>query len=529
MTISNRARAAFALGSLMLISTPASRADSPWLYGIHWWGYTQGQALDNGPCQLLDCATHGGWTVETVLTHSASWWAPAHFVPMYTELYNNKKMSILTRIDFNWGETVPNPNSSAYATWPATVVNAVNTLRHGSHLWIIGNEPNITIEGENWPNKQITPAAYATIYRNVRNAVHANALPSPTGPHRVLIAAPSPGGIIPGIRWMDGNQWLSQVLDNIPANEVDGVALHAYGNVTEFRNTYSSQLAVIDSKGLRQVPVYITEWNHVAAEATMAQTIRNCFLDLKNWNATPGNHNIIALCWFVYDADQQAGGGWNSYAIEWYRNNGIPQGDPNNVYTAFEQTVDQRYPAGQIGTPGLTTMARSPSSFTRSVYEGDNLPNDTFTVQNTASGAMAYTITDNVNWLSVSPASGSSSGEVDTLTITYAVAGLLPGQHNATITITAASAGNSPQTIAVNLTVQPSPYAPVDNDRDGDVDQSDFGWFQGCYTGPGIPQNNPACEKARLDGDSDVDLDDFALFQQCVSGPNQPASPDCAE
>jgi hypothetical protein len=70
-------------------------------------------------------------------------------------------------------------------------------------------------------------------------------------------------------------------------------------------------------------------------------------------------------------------------------------------------------------------------------------------------------------------------------------------------------------------------FAPGDFDRDGDVDQVDFGRFQSCYVGPGVEQTQPACMEARLDADVDVDLDDFAVFQACMSGPRVAADLRC--
>ena len=35
------------------------------------------------------------------------------------------------------------------------------------------------------------------------------------------------------------------------------------------------------------------------------------------------------------------------------------------------------------------------------------------------------------------------------------------------------------------------PMAKCDFDHDGDVDQEDYGRFQTCYTGPGIPAERP--------------------------------------
>ncbi|NLX96944.1 MAG: hypothetical protein GXY83_12275 [Rhodopirellula sp.] len=73
------------------------------------------------------------------------------------------------------------------------------------------------------------------------------------------------------------------------------------------------------------------------------------------------------------------------------------------------------------------------------------------------------------------------------------------------------------------------PLAAADLDRDGDVDQEDFGAFQQCLSGLLIPQENPACAMAKLDTDSDVDRFDMALFFNCLSGPDVAVTPDCAD
>ncbi len=70
--------------------------------------------------------------------------------------------------------------------------------------------------------------------------------------------------------------------------------------------------------------------------------------------------------------------------------------------------------------------------------------------------------------------------------------------------------------------------SPGDLDHDRDSDQSDFGVFQACYSGPGIAQGDPACIDALLDSDDDVDQNDFTIFQDCMSGANVAADPACA-
>jgi len=68
-----------------------------------------------------------------------------------------------------------------------------------------------------------------------------------------------------------------------------------------------------------------------------------------------------------------------------------------------------------------------------------------------------------------------------------------------------------------------------DMDHDGDVDQADFGLFQGCYSGAFTPQNDPACQQAKMDSDSDVDQEDTAIFMGCITGPEGYAEVNCAD
>jgi acetyl esterase/lipase len=72
------------------------------------------------------------------------------------------------------------------------------------------------------------------------------------------------------------------------------------------------------------------------------------------------------------------------------------------------------------------------------------------------------------------------------------------------------------------------PHLRPDFDLDGDIDQSDFGRFQTCLSGPTIPPNAD-CLYADLDLDNDVDHSDFGFLQRCFSGPDIPVSSNCAD
>ena len=98
-------------------------------------------------------------------------------------------------------------------------------------------------------------------------------------------------------------------------------------------------------------------------------------------------------------------------------------------------------------------ISLSTTSLANSSTEGTNAPSQTFKVWNSGGGALNYTISDNRSWLSISPSSGSSTGEQDTITVNYNTSGLAAGTRNGTITISDPNADNDPQTITVSLTV----------------------------------------------------------------------------
>ena len=74
-----------------------------------------------------------------------------------------------------------------------------------------------------------------------------------------------------------------------------------------------------------------------------------------------------------------------------------------------------------------------------------------------------------------------------------------------------------------------SEAVPGDMDRDGDVDQADFGLFQACLQGSSIPQTSSDCRGALLNKDAYVDQRDLVLFRRCVTGSNHPGDPHCAD
>lgn len=166
-----------------------------------------------------------------------------------------------------------------------------------------------------------------------------------------------------------------------------------------------------------------------------------------------------------------------------------------------------------------------PAQIDVSTTIGSNPADGSFGVRNGGPDTITYTISESCDWLSLSPTNGTSTGEIDTITIGYHTVDLEPGTYECDVTITAPEATNSPLVSPlISLTV--TTVAP-DLDGDGDVDSDDFGRFQRCLRGPGVTQDLPECLGARLDEDDDVDQDDYIIFQSCMGGANNPPPPGC--
>jgi hypothetical protein len=107
-------------------------------------------------------------------------------------------------------------------------------------------------------------------------------------------------------------------------------------------------------------------------------------------------------------------------------------------------------PAAQL------TIGYSPSSFHFSATKGGANPQSqslSIGRPGGSSKALGWRISSNAQWLRLSPTSGSSSGETDRVTVSVDISHLNILQYDATITITAQGATNSPVAIPVYLAV----------------------------------------------------------------------------
>jgi glucose/arabinose dehydrogenase len=107
-------------------------------------------------------------------------------------------------------------------------------------------------------------------------------------------------------------------------------------------------------------------------------------------------------------------------------------------------------PVTFVVEPPPTTLTVSPGSLSFSAVQGGASPAaKTLTV---GAGALAWTASENVGWLSLSTAGNE-------ITVTPSVAGLTAGTYTTDVTVSAPGAIGSPKTVPVTFTVDPPPPA----------------------------------------------------------------------
>jgi len=125
------------------------------------------------------------------------------------------------------------------------------------------------------------------------------------------------------------------------------------------------------------------------------------------------------------------------------------------------QTVSVSLHIGGAGPPQslVPQISFSPESLTFTAVEGGSTPADkTLEIWNSGVDTLHWTLSDDAEWLSENPTSGSSTGEHDTVAVSVDIAGMSDGDYSANITITAPGASNSPQTVPVSLHISsPAP------------------------------------------------------------------------
>ena len=326
-------RLAGALAVLAFGMVPtATFAASDYIYGIHWYGdhnVTEVEEMTGGK---------GIWVLEIILTEDTGQWSLAQQMPKFQAIVA-RGHTLIIRIQPRWSLVVPGDDTAGsvgdrMSTFLTKVTQAAQQLSNLCHIWQTGNEMNLGFE---YDIGNLTPALYVQKYKQIRAAI--KSVNSSLGEQIVLLGPVAP---------VD-NGYLGSMLDNLTASEFDAFAMHAYGGALgSFRNMYRDQLNFIDSRGYQDKAVYITEWgaptNPVSdtVEAGVAGFLKNEFIELGNWNAGAGNHDVVCAIWFVYARDSF----WINWSIRSLRDL-HPRGVDKDLWDAFQSAATLNIPAGE--------------------------------------------------------------------------------------------------------------------------------------------------------------------------------------
>ncbi|MBN2012418.1 PKD domain-containing protein, partial [candidate division KSB1 bacterium] len=131
-------------------------------------------------------------------------------------------------------------------------------------------------------------------------------------------------------------------------------------------------------------------------------------------------------------------------------------------YTGTITVSSNAYNGDQTVSVTLTVnqpqLSVSPASLQfESLQDGDNPANQQFTISNPGCGSLLWSVSDNADWLSVDPASGSTASQQSSgVNVIVNIAGLLEGIHTATITVEDDNQLSPAQTIDVVLDLGPA-------------------------------------------------------------------------
>ena len=121
--------------------------------------------------------------------------------------------------------------------------------------------------------------------------------------------------------------------------------------------------------------------------------------------------------------------------------------NPQRVAVSL-QVSKELPPAIWVDKPSLSFAAQ---------VGGSNPSPQSIDIKNSGGGTLSYAITWNAAWMTVTPQSGSSTGQENRHTVSVNSGGLGQGTYNGTITITSGAAVNSPQQVGVTLQVAAIP------------------------------------------------------------------------
>ena len=249
--------------------------------------------------------------------------------PDYTYL-SNQGLGVIVRLNHGYFEKGTIPHSSRYDDFAQRCGNFVEGSK-GCHIWIIGNEPNVSWERPGGPNGEvITPELYARCFKKCRDNIRSR--PGREN-DRVVVAAVGPWNIdtrYPENPTGDWVKYFRHILERL-IGQCDGIALHTYTNgyaldfitkdywhgapgYTHLRYQFRTYIDFMNAipEEMRHLPVYITETdqNLEWKDEPGSRWVQTAYEEINRWNSDPSNQPIQALILYrwplVHDQPQWA-------------------------------------------------------------------------------------------------------------------------------------------------------------------------------------------------------------------------------
>jgi hypothetical protein len=234
--------------------------------------------------------------------------------PDYSFL-SNQGLGVIVRLNHGYGDKGTIPQSSRYDDFAQRCGNFVAGSK-GCHIWIIGNETNMSWERPGGPNGEvITPELYARCFKKCRDNIRSR---PGRGNDQVIVAAVGPWNIdtkYPDNPSGDWVKYFRHILDRL-VGQCDGIAIHTYTNghaldfitkdywqgapgYTHLRYQFRSYIDFMNAipEDMRNLPVYITEtdqnleWKNEPG----SKWVQTAYQEIDRWNSELANQPIQAL------------------------------------------------------------------------------------------------------------------------------------------------------------------------------------------------------------------------------------------
>jgi len=289
----------------------------PYIFGMH----------DRGGEHLMIGKAKHGWVLVTEAVGAD----PNNYGGGdYTNLVG-KGVGVIARLNNGYGSAGTIPHSAQYSNFARRCGNFCEASP-GCHIWVIGNEMNLSAERPGGPHGQvITPQLYASCFGQCRAEIR-----SRPGHEKdqVVIGAVGPWNTetrYVGNQSGDWIQYFGDILDLL-GDQVDGISIHTYthgqdpdlissGDTMQppYQNyhyhfrAYRDFLKAIPML-LSDRPVYITETDQYDAwRDANTGWVQNAYQEIEDWNQDSNNQPIQALVlfrWIIGNPNDPRQVGW---------------------------------------------------------------------------------------------------------------------------------------------------------------------------------------------------------------------------